>query len=163
MPGRATPISTAIAKAPNMLPEIGQIALILALLIAVAQSVLPLVGAHRGISPWMALARPSAYAQLVLVAIAYVILTHAFVTQDFSVQYVASNSNSLLPMIYRYTAVWGSHEGSLLLWVLVVALWTAAVARFSQRLPETSCTMRKSSPKNRWRWPSSSFLRTGAA
>ncbi|MEG3192611.1 heme lyase CcmF/NrfE family subunit [Lysobacter sp. D1-1-M9] len=118
-----------------MLPELGQIALIVALLVAIVQSVLPLVGAHRGIAPWMALARPSAYAQLALVGIAYAILTHAFVTQDFSVQYVAQHSNSLLPMLYRYTAVWGSHEGSLLLWVLVIALWTAAVARFSQRLP----------------------------
>ena len=120
-----------------MLPELGQIALILALLIAVVQSVLPLVGAHRGIGPWMALARPSAYAQLVLVGIAYAILTHAFVTQDFSVQNVVSNSNSLLPIVYRYTAVWGSHEGSLLLWALTIALWTAAVARFSQALPDT--------------------------
>jgi cytochrome c-type biogenesis protein CcmF len=118
-----------------VLPELGQIALILALLVAIVQAVLPLVGAQRGIAPWMAMARPAAYAQLALVGVAYVVLTHAFVTQDFSVEYVAQHSNSLLPMVYRYTAVWGSHEGSLLLWVLVIALWTAAVARFSQRLP----------------------------
>ena len=120
-----------------MLPEIGQIALILALLIAILQAVLPLVGAHRRIAPWMALARPAAYAQLALVGVAYAVLTHAFVTQDFSVQYVAQHSNSLLPMLYRYTAVWGSHEGSLLLWVLVVGIWTAAVARYSRGLPDT--------------------------
>ena len=126
-----------------MLPELGQIALILALLVAALQAVLPLVGARHGAagvqSPrsaaLMAVARPAAYAQLVLVAAAFAILTHAFVSQDFSVRYVAVNSNSLLPWYYRYTAVWGAHEGSLLLWALILALWTAAVARFSRRLP----------------------------
>ena len=96
-----------------MLPELGQIALILALLVAVLQTVLPLAGAQRGKSAWMAVARPAAYAQLVLVLGAFAILTIAFVTQDFSVKYVAENSNSLLPLVYRYTAVWGAHEGSL--------------------------------------------------
>ena len=119
-----------------MLPELGQIALILALLVAVLQAVLPLAGAQRGKSAWMALARPAAYAQLVLVLGAFAILTLAFVTQDFSVKYVAENSNSLLPLVYRYTAVWGAHEGSLLLWTLVLATWTAAVAWFSRALPE---------------------------
>jgi cytochrome c-type biogenesis protein CcmF len=84
----------------------------------------------------MAVARPAAYAQLALVASAFAILTHAFVVQDFSVQYVAENSNSLLPWYYRYTAVWGAHEGSLLLWALILAVWTALVARFSRRLPD---------------------------
>jgi cytochrome c-type biogenesis protein CcmF len=120
-----------------VLPELGQVALLLALLVATLQALLPLVGAHRGIASWMAVARPAAYAQLLLVAAAFAILTHAFVTQDFSVQYVAENSNSLLPWYYRYTAVWGAHEGSLLLWALILALWTAAVARFSRRLPDT--------------------------
>ena len=120
-----------------MLPELGQLALILALLVAVVQVVLPLAGAQRGIASWMALARPAAYAQLALVGLAYAILTHAFVTQDFSVQYVIQHSNSLLPIVYRVTAVWGSHEGSLLLWVLVITLWTAAVALFSKQLPDT--------------------------
>ncbi|AWV07113.1 heme lyase CcmF/NrfE family subunit [Marilutibacter maris] len=120
-----------------MLPELGQIALLLALLVTCLQGALPLLGAHRGLDSWMAIARPAAYAQLALVGIAYAILTHAFVVQDFSVAYVAHHSNSLLPLVYRYTAVWGSHEGSLLLWVLVIALWTAAVALFSRRLPET--------------------------
>jgi cytochrome c-type biogenesis protein CcmF len=118
-----------------MLPELGQVALLLALLVAALQAVLPLVGAQRGIVPWIAVARPAAYAQLALVALAFAILTHAFVVQDFSVQYVAENSNSLLPWYYRYTAVWGAHEGSLLLWALILAVWTALVARFSRRLP----------------------------
>ncbi|GAB3383552.1 heme lyase CcmF/NrfE family subunit [Lysobacter fragariae] len=118
-----------------MLPELGQFALILALLVAALQAVLPLIGAQRGIASWMAVARPAAYAQLFLVGTAFAILTRGFVTQDFSLEYVATNSNSLLPVIYRYTAVWGAHEGSLLLWALILSLWTAAVARFSQRLP----------------------------
>lgn len=120
-----------------MLPELGQIALILALLVAGLQAVLPLAGAQRGKAAWMAVARPAAYAQLACVLGAFVVLTIAFVTGDFSVKYVADNSNSLLPLVYRYTAVWGSHEGSLLLWALVLSLWTAAVARFSRALPET--------------------------
>ena len=119
-----------------MLPELGQVALILALLIAGLQAVLPLAGAQRGKAGWMALARPAAYAQLFLVLSAFVVLTVSFVTQDFSVKYVADNSNSLLPMVYRYTAVWGAHEGSLLLWTLVLAVWNAAVAEFSRGLPE---------------------------
>ncbi|QNP40888.1 heme lyase CcmF/NrfE family subunit [Lysobacter solisilvae (ex Woo and Kim 2020)] len=118
-----------------MLPELGQFALVLALLIAAVQAILPLVGAQRGIGAWMAIARPAAYAQFALVALAFGVLTYGFVSQDFSIKYVATNSNSLLPMVYRYTAVWGSHEGSLLLWALILAVWTAAVARFSQRLP----------------------------
>ena len=119
-----------------MLPELGQVALILALLVAVLQAVLPLAGAQRGKSAWMGVARPAAYVQLMLVLGAFAILTAAFVTQDFSVKYVAENSNSLLPLVYRYTAVWGAHEGSLLLWALVLAIWTAAVAWFSRTLPE---------------------------
>ena len=118
-----------------MLPEFGQVALVLALLVAALQAVLPLVGAHRSLGPWMAVARPAAHAQLLLVGVAFVVLTAAFVTRDFSVSYVAHNSNSLLPLGYRFTAVWGSHEGSLLLWALVLALWTSAVAAFSRGLP----------------------------
>nr|WP_295377157.1 heme lyase CcmF/NrfE family subunit [Pseudoxanthomonas sp.] len=119
-----------------MLPELGQITLILALLVSLLQALLPLAGAHRGKAAWMAVARPAAYGQLFLLLAAFVILTVAFVTQDFSVKYVAENSNSLLPMMYRYSAVWGAHEGSLLLWVLVLGIWTAAVAEFSRHLPE---------------------------
>ena len=119
-----------------MLPELGQIALILALLVAALQALLPLAGAHRNKAAWMEVARPAAYAQLWLVMLAFIVLTVAFVQQDFSVKYVADNSNSLLPMVYRYTAVWGSHEGSLLLWALVLAIWTGAVALFSRGLPD---------------------------
>ncbi|MDQ3229563.1 MAG: heme lyase CcmF/NrfE family subunit [Pseudomonadota bacterium] len=99
------------------------------------QALLPLVGAHRSIDNLMSIARPAAYAQLILVALAFAILTYAFVAQDFSLRYVAQNSNSLLPLVYRYTAVWGAHEGSLLLWALILALWTCAVAIFSKKLP----------------------------
>ena len=120
----------------QLLPELGQIALLLALLVAALQAALPLAGAQREIASWMAVARPAAYAQLMLVASAFAILTHTFVTQDFSLQYVAENSNSLLPVVYRFTAVWGAHEGSLLLWALILAVWTALVARFSRRLPD---------------------------
>ncbi|MDE2407311.1 MAG: heme lyase CcmF/NrfE family subunit [Xanthomonadaceae bacterium] len=118
-----------------MLPELGQVALILAMLVAALQALLPLLGAQRGLPALMAVARPAAYMQLLLVGLGFAILTHAFVVGDFSVKYVAENSNSLLPVLYRYTAVWGAHEGSLLLWALVLALWTAAVARFSKALP----------------------------
>ncbi len=118
-----------------MLPELGQILLVAALLMAVLQAVLPLWGAQRGYPAWMAVARPAAYAQLVLLLGAFGVLTAAFVTQDFSVRYVAENSNSLLPLAYRYSAVWGAHEGSLLLWALVLALWNGAVARWSRQLP----------------------------
>ena len=106
------------------------------MLVAALQAALPLAGAQRGRAAWMAVARPAAYLQLALVALAFAILTHAFLVQDFSLRYVAENSNSLLPPIYRYTAVWGAHEGSLLLWALILALWTGAVARFSRRLPD---------------------------
>ena len=119
-----------------MLPEIGQITLILALLVALLQSVLPLAGAHRNKADWIALARPTAYTQTALLLASFGVLTWAFVHQDFSVKYVADNSNSLLPVMYRYSAVWGSHEGSLLLWVLVLGVWTTAVALFSRHLPE---------------------------
>ena len=118
-----------------MIPELGQVALILALLVATLQFVLPLWGAQRGRESLMAVARPAAYTQLALVLLSFVMLTVAFAGQDFSVAYVANNSNSLLPMHYRITAVWGAHEGSLLLWALVLSLWTAAVARFSRSLP----------------------------
>ncbi|RZZ81066.1 heme lyase CcmF/NrfE family subunit [Pseudoxanthomonas winnipegensis] len=119
-----------------MLPELGQFALILALLVALVQTVLPALGAQRGRVAWMAIARPAAIAQLAAVFVAFAALTAAFVQQDFSVRYVAENSNSLLPLVYRYTAVWGSHEGSLLLWALVLAGWSAAVACFSTHLPQ---------------------------
>ncbi|RRU23514.1 heme lyase CcmF/NrfE family subunit [Stenotrophomonas sp. 278] len=120
-----------------MLPELGQILLGCALLAALLQAVLPLLGAQRQRAEWMAIARPAACAQLVLIAGAFAVLTAALVQQDFSVRYVAENSNTLLPLAYRYSAVWGAHEGSLLLWVLVLALWGGAVALGSKQLPDT--------------------------
>jgi len=118
-----------------VLAESGQILLIIALLAALLQSVLPLIGAQRNIAAFNAIARPAVLLQLTMVLGAFVVLTLAFVRQDFSLRYVAENSNSLLPVIYRYSAVWGAHEGSLLLWTLVLALWTGAVAEFSRHLP----------------------------
>ncbi|MGY0612294.1 MULTISPECIES: heme lyase CcmF/NrfE family subunit [unclassified Luteimonas] len=118
-----------------MLPEIGQAVLALALVLAVLQGITGLVGAARGREDLAAVTRPAALAQLVLVLAGYVLLTLAFVMQDFSVKYVADNSNSLLPLVYRYTAVWGAHEGSLLLWALMLAVWNAAVAMASGRIP----------------------------
>ncbi|MGN6655385.1 MAG: heme lyase CcmF/NrfE family subunit [Rhodanobacter sp.] len=119
-----------------MTPELGQLALILALLLAFAQGVLPLIGAWRGNRALMAVARPAAAGQAVFVAIAFGILVWAFVHFDFSVQYVADNSNLELPWYYRVAAVWGAHEGSLLLWILILNVWTVALAAFSQKLPE---------------------------
>ena len=118
-----------------MIPEIGQLLLILALAVALVQGVMPMLGAQRGRADWMALARPSAYLQFVLVAASFACLTASFVRHDFSVLYVASNSNSALPLPYRIAGVWGGHEGSLLLWVLMLNVWTVAVARFSRSLP----------------------------
>ena len=118
-----------------MIPEFGHFLLILALGVALALGVLPMVGAHRGRSDWMALGRPLAWAQFVLIVASFVCLAASFVRHDFSVLYVASNSNSALPLAYRIAAVWGGHEGSLLLWMLMLAGWTVAVARFSHSLP----------------------------
>ncbi|RYD14730.1 MAG: heme lyase CcmF/NrfE family subunit [Lysobacteraceae bacterium] len=119
-----------------MLPELGQFALILALLLSLVQCVLPLVGAQTGNRALMAVARPAVAGQAVFVALAFALLTWAFVSQDFSVAYVAQHSNSLLPWYYRYSAVWGAHEGSLLLWILVLNIWTLAVAALSRNLPD---------------------------
>ena len=119
-----------------MIPELGHFALILALAMALAQSVLPLVGATTGNRHWMALARPSARGQFLFVVLAYAALTQAFVGNDFSVLYVAQHSNSALPLAYRVTAVWGGHEGSILLWVLILSGWTLAVSVFSKQLDE---------------------------
>ncbi len=118
-----------------MIPELGQFALILGLLLAAVQS-LPIIGNLAGKPAWRALARPAAVGQFVFVAIAFAVLTHAFMVQDFSVAYVAHNSNLDLPWYYRFSAVWGAHEGSLLLWALMLAGWGVAVAAFSRHLPE---------------------------
>ena len=118
-----------------MLPEIGHFALILALCVVLIQGTLPLLGAHQNRPLWMALARPSALASALLVMLAFACLTAAFVQNDFSLVYVAGHSNTLLPLPYRVAAVWGGHEGSLLLWLLMLVLWTLAVALFSHSLP----------------------------
>ncbi|TMH64545.1 MAG: heme lyase CcmF/NrfE family subunit [Betaproteobacteria bacterium] len=118
-----------------MIPELGNFALILALLVAIAQSTLPLAGAAYGEPRLMALAQPAARAQFLLVVIAFACLAAAFVGNDFSVLNVATNSNSELPLRYRFAATWGSHEGSLLLWTLMLAGWTFAVTLFSRNLP----------------------------
>ncbi|TDP88031.1 cytochrome c-type biogenesis protein CcmF [Aquabacterium commune] len=118
-----------------MTPELGQIALILALGLAALLGTLSLWGAWRQDARWMALARPLAAGQFAFVALAFALLVHAFVVKDFSVAYVAHNANSLLPLPYRVAATWGGHEGSLLLWQLMLAGWTLAVARFSRQLP----------------------------
>ena len=120
-----------------MIAEIGHFALVLALFVAFVQGTLPLIGAARGIAPWVALARPAAAAQLILIAIAFAALTHAYVTSDFSVYNVAENSHSAKPMIYKISGVWGNHEGSMLLWVLILATFGAAVALFGNNLPPT--------------------------
>jgi len=119
-----------------MIPELGQVALIIALCLALLQATVPLYGAWRGDSLAMSVAQPAAMAQCLFVFFAFLCLVHAFVTNDFSVTYVAMNSNSALPWYYRVSAVWGGHEGSLLLWALILAGWTFAVAIFSRDLPE---------------------------
>jgi cytochrome c-type biogenesis protein CcmF len=119
-----------------MIPEIGQFALILALLLALTQATLPLIGAARGNQSWIALAAPAGQAQFIFVAIAFSCLGYSFITNDFSVLNVATNSNSQLPLHYRLAATWGSHEGSLLLWTLMLGLWTVAVSLFSKHLPD---------------------------
>ncbi|HZP65413.1 MAG TPA: heme lyase CcmF/NrfE family subunit [Rudaea sp.] len=119
-----------------MLPELGQFALILALLLAFVQCALPIYGAWRGNETLIAIARPAVAGQAVFVVLAFGVLTHAFLVQDFSVAYVAQNSNLALPWYYRFSAVWGAHEGSLLLWILILNVWSVAVAALSRRLPE---------------------------
>ncbi len=118
-----------------MYPELGQLALILSLLLAVLLSVVPLAGALTGRDSLQAFARPLASGMFVFTALAFAILTHAFLVDDFSVASVANNSNSMLPWYYKFSAVWGGHEGSLLLWILMLIGWTLAVAIFSRKLP----------------------------
>ncbi len=120
-----------------MIPELGHFALILGFCLVLIMATLPLIGSFRGNLLWMGLARPLAAGQFVFCLLSFACLTQAFLADDFSVAYVANNSNSLLPWYYKMSAVWGAHEGSLLLWVLVLAGWTLAVAIFSRSLPET--------------------------
>jgi cytochrome c-type biogenesis protein CcmF len=119
-----------------LIPELGHFALIVALLLALTQAILPLIGAQRGNLTLMAVARPAAQGQFVFSLLAFGCLAYSFMVNDFSVENVASNSFSQLPEIYRLTATWGSHEGSLLLWVLILGFWTTAVSVFSRHLPD---------------------------
>ncbi len=118
-----------------MIPEIGLFSLILALLTALAQGILPLVGAATGWQAGLRVARPAAVGQFGLTTVAFCCLAWAFVDNDFSVLYVAANSHADLPAGYRFAAVWGGHEGSLLLWLYLLTAWTLAVALCSRRLP----------------------------
>jgi cytochrome c-type biogenesis protein CcmF len=119
-----------------MIPELGHFSLILALMMALVQGVLPILGAHRGHAGWIGLARPAARGQFLFVLVAYACLTQVFVNNDFSVLLAAQHSNSNLPLVYRITAVWGNHEGSILLWSLILAGWTLAVSIFSRQLDD---------------------------
>lgn len=119
-----------------MIAEFGHYALILALCVAIIQGVLPLVGAHQGRREWLMLARPAAQTVFLLLAIAFVTLSWSFYVNDFSVLYVAEHSNSQLPTMYRLSAVWGGHEGSLLLWVFLLSTWTILVAQLSKSLDD---------------------------
>lgn len=118
-----------------MIPELGHLAMILALCFALVQASVPMIGAWRNDALWMSLARPAAWGQFSFLLIAFACLTQAFMSDDFSVAYVAQNSNSALPWYYKFSAVWGAHEGSLLLWALILGGWTFAVSVLSRQLP----------------------------
>lgn len=120
-----------------MLPELGHFALILALIAAIVQSTLPLIGAATRNGPWMQVAGPAANAQLLALAVSFAALTWAYVVSDFTVVNVVENSHSAKPMIYKISGVWGNHEGSMLLWVLILALFGAMVAWFGDQLPQS--------------------------
>jgi cytochrome c-type biogenesis protein CcmF len=120
-----------------MAAELGMFSLILAFVLSVSQSFFGLAGAWRGKSVWMAVARPAVTGQFVFVVTAFACLVYCFVNSDFSVLYVARNSNSQLPLFYKVAAVWGAHEGSLLLWILILSIWSLAVAAFSRQLPNS--------------------------
>src|SRR5579863_270580 len=118
-----------------MITEIGHMALILALFVAVVQATVPMLGAARGQPGWMAVGRNTALTQFGLVALAMAALMHAYIVSDFSVVAVAQNNHTDKPMLYQITGVWGNHEGSMLLWVFMLSLCSAALALFSGNLP----------------------------
>ncbi len=117
-----------------MIPEIGHFALIMGLVIAFVQGLFPIVGAQKGYASWVAVARPAARLQFLMLAVSFACLSWSFLHSDFSVLYVAENSNTKLPQIFKFSAVWGAHEGSLLLWALILSAWTAAVTVFGRGL-----------------------------
>ena len=116
-------------------PELGHIALIIGSCLALVQATLPLAGSYTGTVRWMQMGRSLACGNLFFVVYAFLCLSNAFLNDDFTVRYVAQNSNTLLPIYFKFSAVWSAHEGSLLLWVLILSMWTAAVALFGSRLP----------------------------
>lgn len=118
-----------------MIAELGHYALTLALGVALIQTVIPMLGAARGDGQWMQVAVPAAMVQFALILFSFFALMHAYVTSDFSLVNVVSNSHSLKPLLYKISGVWGNHEGSLLLWVTVMALFGAMVAGFGRNLP----------------------------
>src|SRR5580693_4885594 len=118
-----------------MVVELGHYALILALMLAAAQAFFGLAGPALRRERWVAVVPSAACGQFVFVALAVGVLVHAFVNNDFSVKYVAENSNSALPLFYRVTALWGAHEGSMLLWILVLSIWTLALVANARHLP----------------------------
>ncbi|HZH28980.1 MAG TPA: heme lyase CcmF/NrfE family subunit [Azospirillaceae bacterium] len=120
-----------------MIPELGHYALVLALCVSLVQSVLPMAGAHRGDIAWMESGRPAALAQFLCVGTAFAALTWSYVVSDFTVVNVVENSHSAKPLLYRISGVWGNHEGSMVLWVLILAVFGAAVALFGTNLPPT--------------------------
>ncbi|MGX2985806.1 heme lyase CcmF/NrfE family subunit [Ursidibacter sp. B-7004-1] len=119
-----------------MIAELGNYALALSLALSILLAILPLVGAEKGNITLMSLARPMTWATFLALSISFGSLFYLFAVNDFSVQYVVNNSNSLLPLEYRLSAVWGSHEGSLLLWIWLLSLWSVAVATFSRQMPD---------------------------
>ena len=118
-----------------MIPEIGHFALLLCLPIAIFLACVPLLGASLARTEWMRLGPLLALGQWVFLMLAFICLTHAFLTDNFTVKLVAMHSNSALPWYFKFSAVWGNHEGSLLLWVLILSSWTLAVGYASQSLP----------------------------
>jgi cytochrome c-type biogenesis protein CcmF len=119
-----------------MIPELGHFALIMALVMSLIQASLPVIGAAKGINSWMDLAKPVTRLQLFFMLVSFAALVQSFIVNDFSVMYVANNSNTALPLVFRISAVWGAHEGSLLLWGLVLSIWAGAVSYFSKSIPK---------------------------
>jgi cytochrome c-type biogenesis protein CcmF len=129
-----------VTKMPELIPELGHLALIIALAFAICLSLIPLIGVHSpeqsSLKKLMGYAKPLAYGMFLFTGISIVILAYSFVVDDFSIKYIASHSNTHLPYYFKISAVWGGHEGSLLLWVFSLTSWTAAVARFSDGIEE---------------------------
>ena len=146
-----------------MIPELGHFALILAFVLALVQGTLPLIGAARSEARWMAVANPAAVGQFGLLLLAFLALMYAFVVSDFTVSNVVQNSHSAKPMLYKITGVWGNHEGSMVLWVLILALFGAMVALFGRNLPptlkaRTSRSMRSSGNSDEYPYPPCSCM-----